>query len=90
MGLVRLRSHYRVDPLLELDSLKDAMGGSSRNVDILNHKLRKTFVVFSTTNSLNKDLDVCFLIDWKSVFLSLLSMKVVFKAIFYICKPKVL
>jgi hypothetical protein len=38
-----------------------------------------------TTNSLNKDLDICFVIDRKSVFLNLLSMKVTLKAIVYIC-----
>ncbi len=41
--------------------------------------------MFSTTNSLNEDLDICYVIDWKSVFLSLFSMKVTFKAIVYIC-----
>jgi hypothetical protein len=48
MGLVHLKSHYRVDPLLEFDSLKDVVDSSSRNVNFLNHKSRKTFDVFST------------------------------------------
>jgi hypothetical protein len=74
-----------VDPLLELHSLKDVVDGFSRNVDFSNHKLRKTFVVFLTTNSLNDDLDIYSLTNWRSVFLSLLSMKVSFKAIVYIC-----
>jgi hypothetical protein len=52
MGFMRLESHYRVDPLLEFDVLKDIVDDSSRNVDFLNHKLGKTFIVFSTTNSL--------------------------------------
>jgi hypothetical protein len=77
-----------VDPLLELNILKDVVDGSSRNVNFLNHKLTRTFFVFSTTNSLSEDLDVCFLIDWKNVLLSLLSMKVSFKKIVYICYQK--
>jgi hypothetical protein len=72
-----------VDSLLEFNSLKDDVDGSSRNVNFLNHKLRRIFVVFSTTNFLSEDLDVCFLTDWKSVLSSLLSMKVV-----YICNQK--
>jgi hypothetical protein len=56
MGLVHLELHYRVDPLLELNSLKDPMDNFSRNVDFLNHKSRRTFVVFSTTNFLSEDL----------------------------------
>ncbi len=85
MGLVHLESHYWVDPLLGLDNLKDAMNGCSKNVNFLNNISRKTFVVFLTMNSLSEDLNVCFFIDWKSVLLSLLSMKVTFKAIIYIC-----
>jgi hypothetical protein len=85
MGLVHLGLRYRVDPLLELNNLKDVVEGSSRNVDFLNNKSRRTFVVFLTTNSLNEDLDVCSLTDWKSVLLSLLSMKVAFKTIICIC-----
>jgi len=85
MGLVCLELHYKVDPLLELDNLKDVMDGSSRNVDFLNHKSMRTFAMFSTTNYLSEDLDVYSLIDWKSVISSLLSMKVAFKAIVYIC-----
>jgi hypothetical protein len=38
-----------------------------------------------TTNSISKDPNVYSLIDWKNVFLNLLSMKVTFKAIVYIC-----
>jgi hypothetical protein len=88
MGLVCLKSHYRVDPLLELDSFKDIVDNFSRNVNFLNHKSGRTFDVFSTTNSLNKDLDICFLTDCKSVFSGLLSMKVNFRAIVYICNQK--
>jgi hypothetical protein len=88
MGLVHLELHYKVDPLLELDNLKDAMNGCSRNVDFLNNNLGRTFVVFSITNSLHEDLNVCFLLDWKSVFLSLLSMKVIFQMIVCICDQK--
>jgi hypothetical protein len=79
-----------VDPLLELDNLqvKDVMDNSSRNVDFLNHKSKKTFVVFSTMNSLSEDPDIYSLIDWKNVFLSLLSMMVTFKTIVYICNQK--
>ncbi len=50
MGPMRFELHYRVDPLLELDSLKDIVDDSSRNVDFLNHKSGRTFVVFLTTN----------------------------------------
>jgi hypothetical protein len=32
IGLVHLESHYRVDPLLEFNSLKDVVDNSSRNV----------------------------------------------------------
>ncbi len=74
-----------MDPLLELDSLKDVVDDFSRNVNFLNNKSRRIFVLLLTMNSLSKDLDVCFVIDWKSVFLNLLSMKVIFKAIVYIC-----
>jgi hypothetical protein len=88
MGLVCLKSHYRVDPLLELDSFKDIVDNSSRNVYFLNHKLGRTFDVFLTTNFLNEDLDICSLTDWKTVFSGLLSMKVSFKAIIYICNQK--
>jgi hypothetical protein len=88
MGHVCLESHYRVDPLLEFDSLKDVMDNSSRNVDFLNHKSRRTFVVFSTMNFLSEDLDVCSLIDWKNVLSSLLSMKAAFKTIVYIYNQK--
>jgi hypothetical protein len=84
MGHVCLKLHYRVDPLLELNNLKDLVDKFSRNVDFLNHKLGRTFVVFSTMNYLNEDPDVCSLTNWKSVILSL-SMKVTFKAIIYIC-----
>jgi hypothetical protein len=75
MRLVCLELDNRVDPLLELDNLKD----------VVNVYSRRTFVVFSTMNSLNEDLNVYFLTDWKNVLLSLLSMKVTFKAIVCIC-----
>ncbi len=39
---MHLELHYRVDPLLELDSLKDVVDDYSRNVDFLNHKLGRT------------------------------------------------
>jgi hypothetical protein len=68
MGLMHFKLHYRVDPLLELDGLKGVMDGSSRNVNFLNHKLGRTFVVFLIANFLNKDPDVYFLTNWKSVF----------------------
>ncbi len=86
MGLVHLELHYKVDPLLELYSLKDDVDNSSRN--FLNHKSRKTFVVILIMNSLSKDLYVCSLIDQKSVVSSLLSMKVGFKTIVCICDQK--
>jgi hypothetical protein len=50
MSLVCLESHYRVDPLLEFDSLKDVVDNSLRNVNFLNHELGKTFTMFSTMN----------------------------------------
>jgi hypothetical protein len=68
IGLVHLKLHYRVDPLLEFDSLKDVVDNSSRNVDFLNNKSGRTFVVFSTTSSLSKNPNVCILTDWKNVF----------------------
>lgn len=79
IGLVRLELHYRVNPLLELNSLKDIMDSFSRNVDFLNNKFGRIFVVFSTMNSLIKDLDISSQTNWKNVFSSLLSMKVTFK-----------
>jgi hypothetical protein len=85
---MRLESHYRVDPLLKLDNLKDAMDDSSRNVDFLSNKFRRIFVIFSIMNSLTKDLDVYFQTNWKNVLSSLLSMKVAFKAIVCICDQK--
>jgi hypothetical protein len=88
MGHVCLESQYRVDPLLEFDNLKDIVDDYSRNVDFLNNKSRKTFVVFSTMNSLNKDLDVCSFIDYKSVLSSLLCMKITFKVIAFIYDQK--
>jgi hypothetical protein len=63
MGHVCLKSHYRMDLLLELNNLKDIMDGYSRNVNFLNNKLGKTFVMFLTMNSLSKDPNICFLID---------------------------
>lgn len=85
MGLVCLESHYRVDLVLEFDNLKDIVDGYLRNVDFLNNKLGRTFVVFLTMNSLREDPYIYYLIDWKNVLLSLLSMKVAFKAIVCIC-----
>ncbi len=85
MGLVHFESHYKVDRLLELNNLKDVVNGCSRNVDFVNNNSWRTFVVFSNMNSLNEDLNVCFFIDWKSVLSNLLSMKVTFKVIVYIC-----
>jgi hypothetical protein len=49
---------------------------------------RMPFAMFFTMNFLNEDLDIYFLIDWKSLYSSLLSMKVVFKAIICICSQK--
>jgi hypothetical protein len=48
----------------------------------LNNKSGKTFVVFSTMNSLSKDLDACSLIDWKNV------LSITFKAIVFIYDQK--
>jgi hypothetical protein len=77
-----------VDPLLEFDNLKDIVDDCLRNVDFLNNKSRKTFVVFLTMNSLSKDLDVYSFIDWKSVISSLLCMKITFKGIAFIYDQK--
>jgi hypothetical protein len=88
MGHVRLELHYKVDPLLELDNLKDIMEGSSRNANFLNNKSGRMFDVFSIMNSLSKDPNIYSLTYYKNVFLSLLSMKVAFKAIVYICHQK--
>jgi hypothetical protein len=63
MGFVCLKSHYWVDPLLEVDNHKDIMDNSLRNVDFLNNKLRRTFTMFSTMNSISEDPNVCFFID---------------------------
>jgi hypothetical protein len=81
MGLVCLESHDKVDLLLELDNFKDIVDNCSRNVDFLNNKLGKTFVVLSTMNSLSKHPYVFFFIDWKNILSSLLCMKITFKAI---------
>jgi hypothetical protein len=81
-GPIRFESHYRVDLFLELNNLKDIMDGFLRIVDFLNNKARRIFVVFLNTNSLIKDPNICFQIDWKNVFLSLLSMNIYFKVIF--------
>jgi hypothetical protein len=64
------------------------MDDFSKNVDFLSNKFGRIFVVFLTMNSLTKDLDICFQIDWKNVFSSLLSMKVSFKVIVCICNQK--
>jgi hypothetical protein len=80
-------SHYRVNPLLEFDSLKDVVDGSL-NVEFLSSKSRRIFVVFSTMNSLNEDPNICSQTGWKSVLLSMLSMKVAFKAVVCICNQK--
>jgi hypothetical protein len=88
IGLVGLELHYRVNPLLKLDNLKDVVDGSLRNVNFQKSKFGRIFVVFLTTNSLTEDIDVCSQIDWKSVLSSLLSMKVCFKAIVCICDQK--
>lgn len=87
-GPMRFKSHYRVDPLLELDSLKDVVDNFSRNVNFLNSKSRRIFVVFLTINFLIEGPDICFQIDWKNVLLSLLSMKAAFKIIICICDQK--
>lgn len=88
MGSMRFEFHYKVDPLLKLDNLKDVVDNSLRNVDFLNNKSKRMFVVFLITNSLNEDPNVCSIIDWKNVLLNLLSMKVAFEAIIYICDQK--
>lgn len=77
-----------MDLLLEFKNVKDAVDGCSGNVNFLNNKLGRTFVVFFIMNSLKEDLDVYSLIDWKSVLSSLLSMKVTFKAIVSIYDQK--
>jgi hypothetical protein len=58
MGPVRFKSHYKVDPLLELDNLKDNVDSSSRIIDFMIHKLGSTFVMFLTTNLLSEDQDI--------------------------------
>jgi hypothetical protein len=88
IGLVHLKLHYRVDPLLELDNLKDVVDNSSRTIDFLNNKSRRTFFVFSTTNSLSEDPNICIIIDWKNVLSNLLSMKVAFKKLVCIWDQK--
>jgi hypothetical protein len=80
-GPVCFKLHYKVDPLLELDTMDD----SSRNVNFLSSKYGRKFFVFSIMNSLNEDPNVYFQIDWKNVLLSLLSMKVTFKVVVSIC-----
>lgn len=46
MGLVCFELHYTMDILLELDNLKDIVDDCSRNVNFMNNKLGRTFVVF--------------------------------------------
>ncbi len=60
MDPTHLKLHYRVDPLLELNSLKDIVDGSSRNVDFMIHKSGRTFAMFSTTNLFSEDPYVTF------------------------------
>ncbi len=67
IGHVFFKSHYRVDPLLELNSLKDIVDDFSRNVDFLSSKYGKIFVVFSTTIFLTEDPYVYPQTNWKSV-----------------------
>jgi hypothetical protein len=88
IGIMHLKLHYKVDPLLELYNLKDVVDNSSRNVDFLNNKFGRTFIVFSTTNSLSKNPNVYILTNWKYVLSNLLSMKVDFKTIICICNQK--
>ncbi len=88
IGLVCLKSHFKVNPLLELNSLKDVVDNFARNVNFPSNKFGRIFAIFSTMNSLTKDLNVCSQTYWKSVFSSLLSMKVSFKAIVCICNKK--
>ncbi len=52
IGLVRLKSHCRVNPLLEFDNLKDIVDKFSRNVDFLSNKSGRIFAIFSTINFL--------------------------------------
>jgi hypothetical protein len=88
IDLVHLKLHYRVDPLLELDNLNDIVDDSSRNVDFLSNKYGRIFDVFLIMNSLNEDPYVYSQTDKKSVFLSLLSMKIYSKTIICICDQK--
>jgi hypothetical protein len=55
---MRLESHYRVDPFLEFNSLKDVVDKYSRNVDVLSSKSGRIFIVFLIMNSLNEDPNV--------------------------------
>jgi hypothetical protein len=80
-----LESHYKVNELLKLNNLKDTTDNSSRNVNFLNSKYGRKFVVFSIMNFLSKDPNVYFQTDWKSILSSLLSMKVTFKVVIFIC-----
>ncbi len=88
IGPMHLESHYRVNPLLEFDNFKDVVDKYSRNVDVLNSKFGRIFIVFLIINSLNEDPNVYSQIDWKNVLSSLLCMKVTFKAIVCICDQK--
>jgi hypothetical protein len=88
MGLMHLKSHYKVDLLLELDNFKDVVEDCSKNVHFLNNKSRRTFVVFFIMNSLSEDPNIYSFTNYKSVLPSLLSMKVTFKTIVYICDHK--
>jgi hypothetical protein len=54
------KSHYKVDPLLELDNLKDIVDDFLRNVNFLSSKYGKIFVVFITMNSLSENPNVHF------------------------------
>ncbi len=85
IGPMCLESHYKVDPLLKLNNLKDTMDDSSRNVNFLSSKYGRKFVVFSIMNSLSEDPNVYFQTDWKNILSSLLSMKVTFKVVISIC-----
>ncbi len=62
-------------------NLKTIVEGSTRNVEFFYNKPSRLIVLFSTTNCFMENPNLCFLMDWRSVILILLVLKVKFKVI---------
>jgi len=63
MGPIHLESHYKVHALKELDNLKAIVEGSMRNIEFLHSKPTRSVALFSTTNYLVVNPNLCSLTD---------------------------